>query len=226
MTADRYPSVPERITWTTGFRVATDKDVLGFLSTFADFKTGRGARMSLAALIGRAHMNRRRILRSLKRLEADGWIVARRRHRRPTTYDLCVDRLATNWVGAKVFLDLSDTSVTQQPVQIFSLSDTGDRLGDTAVTQDPVLSDTSVTPSPVRTIPSTDPQALRADFPDPATGPTDQTEAKADTPHQLTLGPYDVSVDQRRANIQRVADMIRAGMHAVSSDQEKQGTDG
>lgn len=102
MTADRYPSVPERITWTTGFRVATDKDVLGFLSTFADFKTGKGARVSLKKLIARCRLPRRTVERALQRLEADGWILPKRWHRHATSWDINVAKLAETWMQAKV----------------------------------------------------------------------------------------------------------------------------
>jgi len=100
---DRYLSVPERITFTTGFRCATDKLVLGALSTFADFKTGRGARMSLPALVSRAQLPLRTVERGLHRLEADQWIVAvTRRRRHATVWNINVDRLATNWVNARL----------------------------------------------------------------------------------------------------------------------------
>jgi len=99
----RYLSVPERITFTTGFRCATDKLVLGALSTFADFKTGRGARMSLPALVSRAQLPLRTVERGLHRLEADGWIVAvTRRRRHATVWNITLDRLATNWVNARL----------------------------------------------------------------------------------------------------------------------------
>jgi hypothetical protein len=103
MSGDRtYASVPERITWTTGFRCATDKLVLGALSTFANFETGKGARVSLKKLCARAELKRRTVLRALQRLEADGWIVPTRRHRHATTRDIAIERLATHWLAAKI----------------------------------------------------------------------------------------------------------------------------
>jgi len=204
----RYASVPERITWTTGFRLPIDKVVLGALSTFANFRTGKHADMYLDTLVDRAHLDRRRVIRSLRRLEADGWIAARRRHRRPTIYDICADRLATHWMEAKLVEPLSDTRVTQNPClsdtgvtqAAIGLSDTGDRLSDTRVTQEAVLSDTGVTPrSPVREDPLCDHKepALRAVPPDLAERPTPNpfadseakvTEAKVHA-QQLTFGP-------------------------------------
>jgi hypothetical protein len=103
MSGDRtYASVPERITWTTGFRCATDKLVLGALSTFANFETGKGARVSLKKLCARAELQRRTVYRALQRLEADGWIIATRRHRHATTRDIAIDRLAPHWMVPKV----------------------------------------------------------------------------------------------------------------------------
>jgi hypothetical protein len=99
MTRERYTSIPERITWTNGFRCATDKLVLGALSTFANFETGRGARMSVPSLTSRAQLPRRTVERGLQRLEADHWITARRRHRHATSWDINVDRLAATWLG-------------------------------------------------------------------------------------------------------------------------------
>jgi hypothetical protein len=103
MSGDRgYASVPERITWTTGFRSPTDALVLGALSTFANFETGKGARMSVKKLCARAGLKRSTVLRALRRLEADGWIVATRHHRHATVRDIVVDRLAPHWMVAKL----------------------------------------------------------------------------------------------------------------------------
>jgi hypothetical protein len=162
-----YASVPERIAWTTGFRIPIDKHVLCALSTFGNFKTGEQARPSVDALVNRSGLERRRVLRSLRRLEQDGWIKAARRHRHATTYRICVERLATNWVGAKVITNLGDTGDTQnwQPENI--LGDTGDRLGVTGVTQNPDLSVTGVTPIPGTYDPRFDPRSpYGADAPD------------------------------------------------------------
>jgi hypothetical protein len=175
MTGREYASVPERITWTTGFRQPVDKYVLGVLSTFANFRTGQRADMSLHTLVTRAKLERRRVIRSLRRLIDDGWITAERRHRRPTIYHINIDRLATHWMEAKVVAPLSDTRVTQDVSSSSGLSDTGVTqepvlsdtgvtqgigLSDTGVTQEPVLSDTGVTPSPVRTDPLYDEELI------------------------------------------------------------------
>jgi len=193
---ERYPSVPERITWTTGFRVPIDKHVLGVLSTFANFKTGKRADMALDTLVARAKIGRRRTLRSLQRLEADEWIVGRRHHRRPTVYDICVEKLAPHWREITLVPEsLSDSSVTQNRLAV--LSDSGDRLGDSSVTQTGVLSDSSVTPSPVRTDPQADPQIGVVQ------------------PQQLTLGPEDVSApDPGAYDASRVIAELRARLTA------------
>jgi hypothetical protein len=103
MSGDRsYASVPERITWTTGFRCATDKLVLGALSTFANFETGKGARMSAKKLAARAQLKLRTVERGLQRLKADAWIIPHPRHRHATVWDINLDRLAKDWIGAKL----------------------------------------------------------------------------------------------------------------------------
>jgi hypothetical protein len=235
---ERYPSVPERITWTTGFRQPIDKHILGVLSTFANFRTGKHADMYLDTLVERAKVERRRVIRSLGRLKADQWIFAKPRHRRPTVYDINVDRLATHWMEAKLAPPLSDTGVTLNSglsdtgvtQEVDRLSDTGDRLGDTGVTQEPILSDTGVTPrSPVRTDPQFDHKepALRAvpsdaaDTMPPALSATD--EAKGDEAkgpprvlHQLAFGPL-VSDDERAppardSHWQRFAETLRTAL--------------
>lgn len=109
---DRYASIPERITWTVGIR-GNDKHLLGVLSTFASFKTGKGARMSIEALVQRSGLPRRTVERRLQRLEAEGWIVAvRRRHKRATIWDINVERLATNWVTPKIVSSDNSLSAT------------------------------------------------------------------------------------------------------------------
>jgi hypothetical protein len=243
MSDDRYHSVPERITWTTGFRLPIDKHVLGVLSTFANFRTGKHADMYLDTLVGRARIERRRVIRSLRRLEADGWIEARRRHRRPTIYDINVDRLATHWMQAKLVEPLSDTRVTQEPglsdtgdtQDAISLSDTGDRLSDTGDTQEAVLSDTGVTPrSPVRSDPQLDHKepALRAASPDQTETPTPtlfaDTEAKverakASAPQQLTFGPQDVRAPPDPNWRQRFAETIRGALRSNADRRTKHG---
>jgi hypothetical protein len=174
----RYPSVPERITWTTGFRCATDKDILGVLSTFADFRTGKGVPVSLNKIVARAKLKRRRVQYALYRLEADRWVVPRRRHRHATAWDINLDRLATNWVGATVVAspDLSATGCAQ--LSATACAQTPD-LSATACAQPPDLSATACAPfpctygSPVQTSPV------------PAHG------ANAPPPQQLSFGPLE-----------------------------------
>jgi hypothetical protein len=98
-----YASVPERITWTNGFRCATDKIVLGALSCFANFETGKGARVRLKKLVARAELKKRTVQRGLHRLEADGWIVAvRRQHKGATSWDIVIEKLAPHWMVPKL----------------------------------------------------------------------------------------------------------------------------
>jgi len=191
MTGRDYASVPERITWTTGFRVPTDKLVLGALSTFANFKTGEGARMSIDALTMRANLPRRTVERALGRLESDEWITAVRRHRHATTYNICVARLAENWVGAKVVRDLSATGGGQTASPTPDLSATGDHLTAMGGGQNPDLSATGGGPIPCTSDPLYEPSApaLRAGRFEYA-GPT-TTEAKV----EVTDGPSDVRPD-------------------------------
>jgi hypothetical protein len=202
-----YASVPERITWTTGFRVPTDKLVLCALSTFANFQTGEGAQPAIATLAARAGLSRSTVQRALHRLEVDQWIaVTARRHRRPTTYRICVERLAENWVGAKVVKRLRVTGDAQEPVENVLKSDslrvTGDSLRVTGDAQEPVLSVTGDAPSPVRTDPlygspvRREEPSLRAGVHYAGTT-TKSAEAKGQ-PYQQTFGPLDVSAEDEK----------------------------
>ncbi len=94
-------SIAERIAWTTALR-PVDARVLQALATFAHFESGQRAFMGMDKLVARAGLAKRTVERALQHLEAEGWIVATRRHRHATRYDIEVDRLATNYVGAKV----------------------------------------------------------------------------------------------------------------------------
>lgn len=107
MTGRYVASVAERITWSTGFHLPVDQLVLGKLSTFGNFMTGTGCRPSVQKLAARVGMKQRNVHYALRRLEADGWIQATRRHRYPTSYDINLDRLATHPIGAKVTMDLA-----------------------------------------------------------------------------------------------------------------------
>jgi hypothetical protein len=183
---EKYPSVFERVIWTNGFTLAIDKHVLGTLAKFADFKTGKGARPSVAALAKRAEVKRSTLMRSLRRLEDEGWIRAHRQHRWPTAYDIQIDKLDPHWREAKLVHSLSPTDDTQiadlSPTGgtqfMTSLSPTGEPLRPTGETQTPDLSptdDTQIadlsptggTPSPVRT----DPQVQRSPVLIPSSAP-------------------------------------------------------
>jgi hypothetical protein len=94
-------SIAERIAWTSALR-PVEKVVLQALATFANFETGQGAWMGMQKLVARAKLPQRTVERSIRRLVADGWVCATRRHRHATTYDIRIERLATNYVGAKV----------------------------------------------------------------------------------------------------------------------------
>jgi len=241
---ERYPSVPERITWTTGFRVATDKSVLGTLSTFANFRTGKAARMSLRALTMRSGLPRRTVQRALQRLEADGWIVGHRSHRHATSWDINIERLAENWVGAKVVSDRSDvltdlsaTGGAQEEEFRFVLSATGGAqdpdLSATGGAQHSDLSATGGAP-----IPCTYVDPLYADHKEPAlraaspknsetstTTGVATNEAKGDdgTPQQLTFGPHDVRPPPHDPNwTQRFAETLRTALR-TPADRKKHG---
>jgi hypothetical protein len=195
MSSDRYASVPERITWTTGFRVATDKVVLGALSTFANFETGKGARVRVKKLAARAELKPRTVQRALHRLEADGWIVAvRRQHKGATSWDIQVERLATTWVAMKAVGGVmpsfaqGDKKLNVTDVVQLNVTDVA-QLNDTAVVQESFLNVTDVVQlnvtdvvqipcterSPVEPIPSA--PALRAGM--RAAGAEEREEAHA-----------------------------------------------
>src|SRR5262245_37262365 len=90
-----YDSVSTRIAWTNvrKFPKPIDKIVLEALATFANFRTGIRANPRLELLVERSGIPRMSLVRSLRRLEADAWIVAQRRHRCATSYDIVLDRL-------------------------------------------------------------------------------------------------------------------------------------
>jgi len=195
---ERYHSIPERIAWTSGFRLPVDAFVLGKLSMFASFKTGLRARMRLDKLVAQcAPLSRSTVLRALQRLEADGFIKAWRQHRRPTVYDICVERLAPDWRGVKLLNrttsdfakpPLSVTSDTQESLRV-----TGERLSVTGDTQEAVLSVTGDTPSPVRTDPQSD------------------HEGTGTSAQQLSFPPLDVGPEAPRFD----ADALRAQLAAL-----------
>jgi hypothetical protein len=96
-------SIAERIALTSGFRTSSDSRVLIALASFAHYDLGTNARPSVEKLQARVpDLSLRTIARCLQRLEEDGWIEGVRHHRRPTTYRICIERLATSPTMAKV----------------------------------------------------------------------------------------------------------------------------
>jgi hypothetical protein len=154
-------SIAERIAWTTALR-PVDKSVLQALATFADFETGKRAYPGLARMVARANLPRRTVERALQRLERDGWILATRSHRHATMYDINLERLATNYVGAKV-VATDHRSVRQiggQPPrdQSATFADLTANVADNAELLTANLADRSQ----VRTYPESDPKAPAA----------------------------------------------------------------
>lgn len=88
-------ALEQRIAWTRGLR-ETDKAVLTALARwFAWRSDGANLRPSIHALVTKSGVPKRSVDRALRRLEARGWIeVTDRCHRGPTTYRICVERLA------------------------------------------------------------------------------------------------------------------------------------
>jgi hypothetical protein len=186
-------------------------------------------------------MPRRTVIRSLKRLEEDGWIEAKRQHRRPTIYNIRVERLADNW-GAKVVESLGATVAPKNDFECHGGTQDATGLSATVApkndfechggTQDPVLSAT-VAPHPLYVlIPCTADHkepALRAESPDDLNAKTPDApsadEAKVGeakdgprVPHQLTFGPEDVSPRPARDPnwARRFADTIRDALHQAA----------
>lgn len=119
MSDREYASVPERITWTavSEFHCPIDKAVLGVVATFCNFRTGEGwpRGVSLKTMSDRGGIPRRTLQRSLHRLERrrPPFIKGMRRHRHATRWDICLERLATHWIAAKVVPNLSATGGAQ-----------------------------------------------------------------------------------------------------------------
>lgn len=90
------PSIAERITWSSGLLRSSDTKVLAALASMGDWLTGQHCRPYLSTLVMSSGLSQATVTRSLRRLEAEGWIVATvRRHRHATSYDICADRLLT-----------------------------------------------------------------------------------------------------------------------------------
>lgn len=94
------PSIAERIAWTSGQLGAATVKVLVALWSCGDYETGRNCQMYLSTLVKRSGVSLatvKRVLRDLKLPTQPGgpWIIASRRHRHATRYDIVIDRLAT-----------------------------------------------------------------------------------------------------------------------------------
>lgn len=96
MTDRRLSILEQRIAWTRFERV-TDKTVLTAMARWFCWRAdGTQIRFTVAQLVARSGVPRRSVERALERLEADWWIeVTARLNRRPTTYRIVVQRLAT-----------------------------------------------------------------------------------------------------------------------------------
>lgn len=91
------PSIAERIAWTSGRLWSAGAQVLLALASCGDWMTGQNCRPYLSTLVKRSGLSQATVTRSLRRLEREGWILARtRRHRHSTAYDLHVEQLATH----------------------------------------------------------------------------------------------------------------------------------
>jgi hypothetical protein len=113
------PSLAQRVEWTHGFRCATDKAVLKAMARwFAWRADGTNVRFTVAELARKAGVPKRSTERALERLEAD-WrieVTARRRgSRRPTTYRIVGERLASADPDALQAVDNRQSGGCQRP---------------------------------------------------------------------------------------------------------------
>jgi len=95
-----HPSITDRIAWSSGELRSAEVKVLVALWSCGDYGTGRNCHPYRSTLVTRSGVSLatvKRCLRDLRDPHRPGgpWIVARRRHRHPTVYDLCLDRFAT-----------------------------------------------------------------------------------------------------------------------------------
>jgi DNA-binding MarR family transcriptional regulator len=175
------PSIEERIAWTSGLR-PTDMKVLQALAKFADFETGANAHPSLEKLVAWSELSRATVVRTLDRLETGGWIFATaRRHRHPTTYRVCLERLATSSTKAKPAgrKPPVESQNEQQTPEVLSL--TMNTLGLNLSSNDRSESQNE-TPPRLRSTPSQYPSApaLRAGLHDDEGTTSTTTEAKVE----------------------------------------------
>lgn len=89
--------IEQRIEWTRLER-ATDKTVLKAIARwFAYRPDGTHIRFTVATLAAKSGVPKRSVERALDRLEADWYLeITTRAHRRPTTYRIVLERLATS----------------------------------------------------------------------------------------------------------------------------------
>ncbi len=104
-TADRRvyrPSIAERIVWSSQSLRSADMQVLLALASCGDWETGQRCHPSVLTIVARSGLSRATVTRALASLRdktqpGGPWIVMtawRRRH--ATTYDICLNRLATH----------------------------------------------------------------------------------------------------------------------------------
>jgi Helix-turn-helix domain len=91
-------SLFERILWTFALDPA-DRNVLGALAQFGSYKTGRGARPSLETLAERCRVHPRNVRKSLRRMEAAGYLVRHPRTHLSSVYDINLNKLAVDMRG-------------------------------------------------------------------------------------------------------------------------------
>lgn len=93
----RPSPLEQRIGWTTGFRCETDKRILTAMARWFCWRAdGTHVRFTVAQLAAKSGIPKRSTERALERLEAGWWIeITARTHRRPTTYRIVLERLAT-----------------------------------------------------------------------------------------------------------------------------------
>lgn len=213
-------SIAERIALTHGFQTSSDSRVLTALASFGHFETGANAHPSVETLQSRIpDLSVRTIARCLARLEAEGWIIGTRQHRRPTNYAVHVGRLATSPTRAKAVesdYTFDCQSGSQGPVENLrksqSLSAT---LSGLTATLSGLTAKVAVHPvfdldlDPTKSGASA-PIALHGEKHDD----DDPKTAGERAPHQLTLGPQAVSSTTTRpaSNFAKLADVMRTAL--------------
>jgi len=141
------PSIAERIAWTSGRLGSAEARVLVALWSCGDYETGHNCRPYVKTIVGRSGLSRATVFRALASLrEKDQpggpWIVAVRRHRRPTVYDLCLDRLAIRPPKEQQM-----TIAAMVDHNLESQNETQEKLESHFETQDPDLESQNETPT-------------------------------------------------------------------------------